>query len=145
MNPDGKVSESENFNFTRLGVRVPAVFVSPWIKKGTMFDRPNPMQERQYSHSSLMHTLREQFMPHYNNTPITNRDRVALPFDNVINLNEMRTDCPIKLPDVPTIKDESLDRINPLLVGIDDNGNKFLDWIPGITMHIKCHMFFLCV
>jgi len=33
-NPDGKLSTNPPFDFTRLGVRVPAVLVSPWVEKG---------------------------------------------------------------------------------------------------------------
>ena len=32
-NPDGKMGTDPPFDFTRLGVRVPAVLVSPWLKK----------------------------------------------------------------------------------------------------------------
>ena len=31
--PDGKIDAYTGFNFTRLGVRVPTVMVSPWIPK----------------------------------------------------------------------------------------------------------------
>ena len=33
-NPDGKNATDDPFDFTRLGVRVPFVVASPWIKKG---------------------------------------------------------------------------------------------------------------
>jgi phospholipase C len=32
-NPDGKVSPDPAFDFTRLGIRVPMVVVSPWVNK----------------------------------------------------------------------------------------------------------------
>ena len=38
-NPDGLVSEKPPFNFTRIGVRVPFVLVSPWIEKVRMVER----------------------------------------------------------------------------------------------------------
>ena len=34
-NPDGK-NGTDGFNFTRIGVRIPTVMVSPWINKGTI-------------------------------------------------------------------------------------------------------------
>jgi phospholipase C len=33
-NPDGLNATDDPFDFTRLGVRVPAIVVSPWVKKG---------------------------------------------------------------------------------------------------------------
>lgn len=39
-NPDGRVSLDPPFNFTRTGVRVPTVMVSPWINKGTLVHKP---------------------------------------------------------------------------------------------------------
>ncbi|OIW22009.1 hypothetical protein TanjilG_28668 [Lupinus angustifolius] len=38
--PDG-IRSSENFNFDRLGVRVPTIAVSPWIEKGTHYCMSN--------------------------------------------------------------------------------------------------------
>jgi len=35
-NPDGKVSTDPPFDFTRLGVRVPTIMVSPWIDRGVV-------------------------------------------------------------------------------------------------------------
>jgi phospholipase C len=40
-NPDGHVSTAPPFNFTRLGVRVPAVAISPWIEAGTVINGPS--------------------------------------------------------------------------------------------------------
>lgn len=41
--PDGIVSWN-GFAFDRLGVRIPTVLVSPWIKKGTVVNAPSPAQ-----------------------------------------------------------------------------------------------------
>jgi len=32
-NPDGKVSQDPSFDFTRIGIRVPTIVISPWVKK----------------------------------------------------------------------------------------------------------------
>ena len=35
-NPDGRNSTDDPFDFTRLGVRIPTVVVSPWVRKGSV-------------------------------------------------------------------------------------------------------------
>jgi hypothetical protein len=35
-NPDGKLAVADPFDFTRLGVRIPTVVVSPWVPKGSV-------------------------------------------------------------------------------------------------------------
>ncbi|ETO10839.1 hypothetical protein RFI_26538, partial [Reticulomyxa filosa] len=101
VSPDGRVATdvSPPFNFTRYGIRIPAIAVSPYVKKGTVANRPDPSATSQYSHSSLPHTIRAQFAPDY--PPFTNRDDIALTFEDILNLDYPRTDCPTQLPDVP--------------------------------------------
>ena len=61
-NPDGKNATSPDFNFTRLGVRIPTVMVSPWIEKGTVVHRPDgPEATSEFEHSSLSATLKKLF------------------------------------------------------------------------------------
>jgi phospholipase C len=48
-NPDGKNSANPAFDFTRLGVRVPAVVVSPFV-------RPKTIVSDQFDHTSLLAT-----------------------------------------------------------------------------------------
>lgn len=38
-NPDGRDSLDPPLNFTRLGIRVPTIMISPWINKGTVVHR----------------------------------------------------------------------------------------------------------
>jgi phospholipase C len=67
----GQVS-SEGFNFDRLGVRVPAVVVSPYVEAGIRDSTP-------YDHSSVCKTLERLFgLP-----PLTERDRAASPIGGV--------------------------------------------------------------
>ena len=115
-NPDGLNSTklSPPFSFTRLGLRVPAILISPWIKKGTVPKTPIQGQP-QYCHSSLIRTMREQFAP--KSPPFTKRDAWALPFDDLINLEHPRSDCPMRLPEIPK---SSYDEIN---------------WIPGLQQN----------
>jgi phospholipase C len=97
-NPDGIDGTNTPFNFTRLGVRVPAVMVSPWINEGTIFGKGvGPMNTSAYSHSSLSSTLRIMFDM---DTPfLTKRDAWASTFENVFNgRSSPRTDCPMTVP-----------------------------------------------
>jgi len=86
---DGPYSPSLNsygFTFEQLGIRVPAVIVSPWIGQGVV-------DHTLYDHSSVPATLESLFgMPH-----LTARDAQA---NNVLHLltGNYRSDCPASLP-----------------------------------------------
>ena len=82
-----------DFDFTRLGVRVPAVFVSPCIRPGTVIN------DQDYEHSSVVATVRKLFCP--DTSPLTWREAQAATFDHVLTLegNDVRTDI-VELPDV---------------------------------------------
>jgi phospholipase C len=77
------------FAFDRLGVRVPAVLVSPFIEVGTI-------NASQYEHSSIVATVRKLFAPAAG--PLTVRDAVAKTFEGILNRDTPRTDVP-KFPD----------------------------------------------
>eukprot|EP00050_Salpingoeca_kvevrii_P006263 m.288336 g.288336 ORF g.288336 m.288336 type:complete len:486 (+) comp11952_c0_seq1:1207-2664(+) len=97
-NPDGLVSTDPPFNFTRLGVRVPCVLVSPWIPKGTVMHAP---VSGQFEHSSIIRTVFELFdVPGH----LTKRDAWAAPFSQVLSLDKPRTDCPESLPSPPSLR-----------------------------------------
>jgi phospholipase C len=86
VNPDGK--NAPEFDFSVLGVRVPAVVVSPFIPARTI-------DSTVYEHSSVAATLRKLFrLPR----PLTKRDDSANTFDSVLTLSTPRTDCPTHLP-----------------------------------------------
>ena len=85
--PDGKVSADPPFDFTRLGVRVPAVLVSPYIPKGTI-------DHHVYDHTSVLATLERR----YNLQPLTGRDAAANSFEANLSLETARTDPPETLP-----------------------------------------------
>ena len=83
VNPDNQNSAAPPFDFTRLGVRVPAVMVSPYIKAGTVIGTAD---NTFYDHSSIIATARKLFLPDWQNTSLTNRDKNAATFDQVLNL-----------------------------------------------------------
>ncbi len=94
-NPDGKVGINPPFDFTRLGVRVPAILISPWVEKGRI-------DSTLYEHASLPATVRTLFgLPE----ALTARDRAAHTFEKNFSRSTARTDAPMKLP-VPGEPDE---------------------------------------
>jgi phospholipase C len=91
------VSPSPSFDFTRLGPRVPALFISPWIERNTVVHGPSgPRPNSQFDHASLHATLKLMF----NLTSfLTARDAWAGTFDGVFSSRSSpRTDCPVTLP-----------------------------------------------
>jgi phospholipase C len=83
-------SRDPAFDFTRLGVRVPAVLVSPFIS-------PRTIVGRRFDHCSIVATVRKLFC--LDKTPFNWREKQAATFDDVLNLNEdqVRTDL-VTLP-----------------------------------------------
>ncbi|KAJ3359078.1 hypothetical protein HDU91_005016 [Kappamyces sp. JEL0680] len=95
--PDSsKVSPaSYDFDFSRLGVRVPALFISPWVPKGQVFRSSSQSSPKRYfEHSSVSATLSKIFGTSF----LTKRDAWATSFHGVLNyLAAPRSDCPVVL------------------------------------------------
>jgi phospholipase C len=86
-NPDGKNSTNPPFKFDRLGLRVPAILISPFVKK-------NSLDSTIYEHASVPATLRKIFnLPE----PLTERDKHANTFEDALSLKNPRDDAPKKL------------------------------------------------
>jgi phospholipase C len=77
--PDAPAGEL-GFTFDRSGYRVPAVLVSPWIPKGSVFND-------EFRHTSLIATLRKSWNL---GGAFTQRDASARTFDDVFTLDEPR-------------------------------------------------------
>jgi phospholipase C len=77
-----------NFDFTQLGVRVPAIVCSPWIPR-------NVIDHRTYEHASVPSTTERLW--HLPN--MTDRDAHAGDFVSLLSLSSPRTDAPTSLPD----------------------------------------------
>lgn len=111
---DGTVGEY-GFDFTRFGLRVPAVLVSPLIAAGTVFRGSGPID-----HTSVLKTLSER----WGTEPLTNRDRTAASLGDVVTLTRPRTDDPLNgvLPPASSTahpnssKPTRLDRVHAALV-----------------------------
>jgi phospholipase C len=82
---DGTVGEY-GFDFTRFGLRVPAVLVSPLIAAGTVFRGSGPID-----HTSVLKTIAER----WGTKPLTDRDRAAASLGDVVTLTKARTDDPL--------------------------------------------------
>jgi phospholipase C len=91
-----------HFQFDQLGVRVPAIVVSPFTKKGVI-------DHTLYDHTSMLKTLESLF----GMQNLTNRDKAANDFLHLLNLNTARTDPPTTLPS-PAVNP------NPLQCEADD-------------------------
>lgn len=90
---DGTVGSKYNqhkFDFKQLGVRVPALVISPYIKKNTI-------DHRQYQHSSVPKTVESIFTLSH----MTDRDAQANDLSALLTLTTPRTDAPTTLPDPP--------------------------------------------
>jgi phospholipase C len=99
VSPDGIViaankecdGQGSNFDFRRLGVRVPAVLVSPWIEQGTIC-------HTQFDHTSIIKTASNKWLRGQN---LTERDADALDVSEVLTLTAARTDAPEITPVTP--------------------------------------------
>jgi phospholipase C len=91
--PDGFVAQPsatgtpDPFHFDRLGVRVPAVLVSPWVARGSVINDV-------FEHASIPGTITDHFLGDYDaRSP---REKDANTFLNNLSLPAMRADddCP---------------------------------------------------
>lgn len=80
-NPDGRKSSDPEFDFTRLGPRVPAILISPWL--------PRTVDSTVYEHSSLLATVKKLFnLKDF----LTERDRHANSFELLFKGAQLRDD-----------------------------------------------------
>ena len=81
------------FEFDRLGVRVPAILVSPWIPKGTVVKGPQePGGGRTFEHASIPATVTKLFLGDYDQR--SPREKAADTFLDLLTLPQMRDDTP---------------------------------------------------
>jgi phospholipase C len=81
-------ANKHGFRFDRLGVRVPAVIVSPHVQRGVI-------DHTVYDHTSLLATVEHL----YGLEPLTARDAAAARFDHLLAAPAARDDAPPRLPD----------------------------------------------
>jgi phospholipase C len=85
--PDGFTSTAPSFNFDRLGIRVPAVVISPYVQQGTV-------DHTVYEHASIPSTVTEQFISNPKSNPPYAREVAANTFLHLLTLDQPRTDSP---------------------------------------------------
>ena len=83
--PPEATGTGDAFHFDRLGVRVPAVLISPWIPKGTVVDG------RIFEHASIPATVTDWRIRAYDaRSP---REKAAETFLDLLALPAPRADC----------------------------------------------------
>ncbi|KVH97140.1 Phosphoesterase [Cynara cardunculus var. scolymus] len=138
-NPDGLVGPPPyNFQFDRLGVRVPAILVSPWIERGTVLHKPTgPYPTSEFEHSSIPATVKKIFGL---KSFLTKRDEWAGTFEGVASRSTPRTDCPVVLPDPMKMREtepdeneklsefqQELVQLGAVLKGDQEQDHKFVE------------------
>jgi phospholipase C len=92
--PDGFVAQPDAtgtgapFYFDRLGVRVPALLISPWVARGRIVDG------RVFEHASIPATVTQWRLPGFDDANRTAREAGAETFLDLLELPAPRTDCP---------------------------------------------------
>ena len=84
---DGAVDQTHNFQFDHLGVRVPAIVVSPWVGR-------NVVDHTTYDHTSVLATVEKLFGLH----TLTDRDAAANDLLELFSQITPRTDARETLP-----------------------------------------------
>lgn len=83
----GRAENPQNFAFDRLGVRVPAIAISPWIGRGGLGSQAFP--GKVFDHTSVIKTVMNLFDV---NASLGKREEAANSFESICSLPAMRTD-----------------------------------------------------
>jgi phospholipase C len=95
LRPDDSAGEF-GFGFDRFGVRVPAIFISPWIEAGTVIRAEGDIP---FDHTSILKTIEVK----WGLNPLTARDRAAPDLGPLFTLDAVRSgeDDPLRGVAVP--------------------------------------------
>jgi phospholipase C len=92
--PDQTGVPGLTFNFDRLGVRVPAILISPWVQKGQIVPGPYQPNGRTFEHASIPNTVTKFFVGDY--ADATARERASDTFlDLLTDTIRSDDDCPV--------------------------------------------------
>ncbi|HTV48749.1 MAG TPA: alkaline phosphatase family protein [Phycisphaerae bacterium] len=105
--PDNSVGEW-SFDFTRFGVRIPALLISPRIAKGTVFRAKSGTID----HTSLLKTIELR----WNLSPLTARDKAAPDLGDVLTLAMPRADDPLQGVQIPVSNISHPDQSKPSVI-----------------------------
>ena len=92
VNPDGKNwagaagNPDPPFDFTWLGVRVPAILISPYVEAGSI-------DSTLYDHTSVIATASKLLLPNVQNAFLTQRDKNANTFEKNLTRAQARNDA----------------------------------------------------
>ncbi len=84
------LATQNDFNFDRLGGRVPTIVISPYVQAGTVFRSPT---NTPYDHTSMIATALKLLGGSDQLSDFGSRTEAAPTFDNVMTLNSPRTDA----------------------------------------------------
>ncbi|WP_053572854.1 alkaline phosphatase family protein [Caballeronia cordobensis] len=87
--------KTHNFSFDRLGVRVPAIVVSPFVPAGTI-------DHSLYDHSSILKTT-DKLLGFNGLLDLTARVRAADDFTKMLSLSSPRVEVPVCPSPIPTV------------------------------------------
>jgi phospholipase C len=88
--PPAATGTGEEFKFDRLGIRVPAILVSPYISRGTVVaGTEDPTIQRIFEHASIPATVTKHFLQTHDKS--TNREQKAETFLDLLG-DQMRAD-----------------------------------------------------
>jgi len=107
VTPDNSLGEW-NFDFTRFGVRVPALLVSPRIAAGTVFRAKNGTID----HTSLLKTIEKR----WNISPLTARDKAAPDLGDALTLSTPRPDDPLAGVSIPIARPAHPNQSQPSVI-----------------------------
>ncbi len=103
--PDGFKDQATGFQFDRLGVRVPAVLISPWVPEGTVVSpldaNGTVTNERIFEHASIPNTVTSFFLGPYDKRSA--REKASQTFLDLLSLPQPRTDT-VSFETTPTGK-----------------------------------------
>lgn len=105
--PDNSVGEF-GFDFTRFGVRIPALLISPRIPAGTVFRA----KQGTIDHTSVLKTIERR----WGLAPLTARDKAAPDLGDVLSLAKPRTDDPLENIEVPVAAAEHPEQSTPSVI-----------------------------
>jgi phospholipase C len=92
--PPAQFAAGDEYSFDRLGVRVPALLISPWVDRGVF------KTDYKFDHTSLLKYLTEK----WNLAPLTDRVREAKSFAGAIRTTgRPRNDTPESVPAPPLV------------------------------------------
>jgi phospholipase C len=85
--PATATGTGEPFLFDRLGVRVPAILISPWVEQGSVINET-------FEHASIPGTITNWLLPGFDPAQRSVREAGANTFLSHLSLDKMRNDCP---------------------------------------------------